>query len=100
MKINKNPKPKTEMTSTKQKLWDEFQRQPDAVLALAYMYAKGYDLSGEDITKAWTNAITNNQLIEQVYRKGYEDALKDIEEQKRRDFYHKAIVDVKVKGDK
>lgn len=87
--------PKRDINRVKQSLWAEFEKQSEAVLTLAYMYARGYDLAGEDVTKAWTNAVRNNQIIEEVYRKGYEDALKDVEAKKRRDFHNKTIVDVK-----
>ena len=96
MVLNKTAKPEPiDTRTTKEKLWAEFENQSDDVLTLAYMYSRGYDLAGEDVTKAWTNAIRNNQIIEQVYQKGYEDALKDIENKKRRDFYRKVMVDLK-----
>lgn len=96
MVLNKTVKPEPIDTRTaKEKLWAEFEKQSDDVLTLAFMYSRGYALAGEDVTKAWTNAIRNNQIIEHVYQKGYEDALKDIENKKRRDFYRKVLVDLK-----
>ena len=80
--------------STREKLFAELEKQSDAFITLAYMYARGYDMVGEDITKAWTNAIRNNQIIEAAYKRGYEDCLKDIENNKRRDFYRKIVYDI------
>ena len=74
---------------------EEFEKADYSVLLLALMYAQGYAMCGEDVTKAWTNAVQNTHLIETVYRKGYEDCEKDYAEKKRRDFYRKAIVDLK-----
>ena len=88
------PKPKPpEPSEVKAMMLKELSEADDGMLALAYMYAKDFRLCGEDITKAWTNAITNNQFIEEIYRRGYQDCEKDFEENKRRDFYHKVIVD-------
>ena len=84
-----------EISEAKQRLLDDLSNESESVLALAWMYARGYKLSGADVTKEWTNAIQNNTIIEQVYRRGYEDCLKDVENGQRRDFYHKAIYDVK-----
>lgn len=93
---NDEPKEKhIDSRPIKEKLWEEFEKMPDSIATLAYMYARGYQISGVDITKEWKNAVMNNQVIEDIYRRGYEDALKDIEEKKRRDFYHKVIRDLK-----
>lgn len=98
MQIKPSNPQKEQTKSIKEKLWEEFEKQSEAVLTLAYMYARGYELTDEDITKEWTNAVQNNAIVERVYQKGYQDALKDIEEKKRRDFYHKVIVDLEVGG--
>lgn len=79
---------------SKERLIEELKKESDTVVSLAYMYARGYNLCGEDVTKAWTNAVNNNHLIETIYQRGYEDAFKDIAEKKRKDFYHKVVVDL------
>ena len=97
MVINNSPKkeePK-DRQSVRENMLRELEKQPDAILTLAFMYARGYDLGGEDITKAWTNAIRNNQILETAYKRGYDDCLKDAEQNRIRDFYHKVIVDKK-----
>jgi len=96
MVINK-PKPNEpeKKPRSRSALIEALEQEDETVVALAYFYAKGFALSGEDVTKAWTNAIQNNQVIENVYRKGYTDCEKDYAEKKRRDFYHKVIVDLK-----
>ena len=76
---------------SKTRMLEELGKYSVDVLTLACMYARGYALCGEDVTKTWTNAVRNNQIIEEVY----EDALKDVEQKKRRDFYRKVIVDMK-----
>lgn len=78
-----------------QRILNELKKVDSSVLLLAYMYARGYDLGGEDVTKAWTNAVRNTQIIETAYRRGYEDCQKDIKEKKTRDFFHKVLVDLK-----
>lgn len=82
-------------SDVKQQLLDVLGQQSDAVLSLACMYAQGFELCGKDVTKEWTNAATNTRFIEQIYRRGYEDAFKDMEEKKQKDFYHKVVVDYK-----
>lgn len=99
MIIDDKPKPEEPIVrSAREKLLEEFDKQSDDVMALAYMYAKGYELAGEDVTKAWTNAIRNTQIIETAYRRGYEDCEKDILMKRRRDFFRKVTYDMK-KGD-
>ena len=92
-KQNENEPEKRERSA----LIEALEQEDETVVALAYFYAKGFALSGADVTKAWTNAIQNNQVIENVYRKGYTDCEKDYAEKRRRDFYHKVIVDLKDK---
>ena len=79
----------------KKNLIDELSKESVSVLTLALVYARGYDIVGENITTAWTNAIQNNQIIEKAYERGYKDCLKDIENKKYRDFVHKVLVDRK-----
>lgn len=98
MQINKaeeKPKREQDNRTIRDKLFDEFEKLPDAYVTLAYMYARGYQMCDTDITKAWTNAVQNNQIVETAYRRGYEDAVKDIEQKRRRDFYHKVVYDLK-----
>ena len=78
----------------RKQLLDALSKESTAVLTLAYMYGHGYDLCGRDVTKEWVNAARNTQFIEDIYRRGYEDAFKDMEEKKRKDFYHKVVVDL------
>lgn len=93
------PKPKEvdPIEVQKRKILDEFEKMDVSLLLLAHMYARGYVLCGEDITKPLTNAFQNNQFVEQIYKKGYEDCEKDYEQNRRKDFYHKVTVDRKKK---
>lgn len=79
---------------TRQKMMDVLVESSDAVLSLAVMYAQGFDICGRDVTKEWINATQNTKLIEDIYRRGYEDAFKDIADKKQKDFYHKVVVDL------
>jgi len=98
MIIDKNPPPKPKDPSdVKKKIIEDLTQNDDGLLVLAYMYAKDFALCGEDITKAWSNALINNQFVEDIYRRGYEDAVKDIESGVIKDFYHKATVDYEKK---
>ena len=91
------PKPKEPdlQDVQKRKVLEELEKMDFSILLLAHMYARGYAMCDTDITKPLGNAFQNNQFIEQIYRKGYEDCEKDYAQKKRKDFYHKAIVDLK-----
>ena len=97
MVVNNEPKKYKGKTHEDMKplMLEELSKESDAVLTLAYMYAKGFKLCGEDITKSFTNAVCNNEFIENIYRKGYEDCLEDLEQRRIKDFYHKVTVDLK-----
>ena len=73
--------------SVKQKLLDSLAEEPTMVLSTAYVYAKNYVMYGEDITKAWTTAVQQASILEQVkvkaqveaydsFKKEYENRLK------------------------
>lgn len=73
--------------SVKQKLLDSLAEEPTMVLSTAYAYAKNYVMYGEDITKAWTTAVQQASILEQVkvkakaeaydyFKKDYEKCLK------------------------
>jgi hypothetical protein len=73
--------------SVKQKLLDALAEEPTMVLSTAYAYAKNYVLYGEDITKAWTTAVQQASILEQIkvnaqaeaydsFKKEYENRLK------------------------
>lgn len=97
--VNFEDKPKQPEQPTqdqvKQQLIDELSKESVTVLTLSLLYARGYDIVGENITTAWTNAVRNNQIIEAAYERGYNDCLKDLEDKKIRDFAHKVLVDLK-----
>ena len=73
--------------SVKQKLLDSLAEEPTMVLSTAYAYAKNYVEYGEDITKAWTTAVQQASILEQIkikakteaydsFKKEYENRLK------------------------
>lgn len=72
---------------TKQKLLDLLAKESTMVLSTAYIYAKNYVNFGVDITKAWTTAVEQLSILEQVqikaqaeaydsFKKEYENRLK------------------------
>ncbi|MBR6289337.1 MAG: hypothetical protein IKR19_08380 [Acholeplasmatales bacterium] len=55
-------------------LLDSLAKEPTMVLSTAYAYAKNYVEYGEDITKAWTTAVQQTTILEQVKTKAYTEA--------------------------
>lgn len=70
------------MKDKKQVMLDELSKEPEMVIATAYLYAKNYVHYGEDVTKAWATAVQQNAILEKAYNNGYSDALKEREERK------------------
>lgn len=66
------------MKDKKQIMLDELSKEPEMVIATAYLYAKTYVTYGEDITKAWTTAAQQQTILEKAYNKGYADALLEL----------------------
>jgi hypothetical protein len=60
--------------SVKQKLLDSLAEEPTMVIATAYAYAKNYALCGTDITKAWTTAVEQVSIMEEVSKKAWVEA--------------------------
>lgn len=58
----------------KKQLLDKLSKEPPMVISTAYAYAKNYVLYGEDITKAWTTAVQQASIIEEVRKKAWVDA--------------------------
>ena len=60
--------------SVKQKLLDSLAEEPTMVIATAYAYAKNYVLYGTDITKAWTTAVEQVSIMQEVSKKAWTEA--------------------------
>lgn len=71
----------------KQQLLDKLSEESIMIIETAYVYAKNYVLYGADITKAWTTAVQQAYILEQVrlrafaeaydsFKKDYENRLK------------------------
>ena len=56
------------------KLLDLLAEEPTMVLSTAYAYAKNYVLYGDDITKAWTTAVQQAAVIQEVRLKAWMEA--------------------------
>jgi hypothetical protein len=60
--------------SVKQKLLDSLAEESTMVISTAYAYAKNYVMYGEDITKAWTTAVQQASVIQEVRQKAWVEA--------------------------
>ncbi len=58
----------------KQQLLDKLSEESIMVIETAYVYAKTYVLYGADITKAWTTAVQQAYVLEQVRVKAFTEA--------------------------
>ena len=58
----------------KRQLLDKLAEEPTMVISTAYVYAKNYVEYGEDITKAWTNAIQQASILEKIKIKAQAEA--------------------------
>jgi hypothetical protein len=58
----------------KQKILDSLAKESPMVISTAYAYAKNYVLYGEDITKAWTTAVQQASVIQEVRQKAWVEA--------------------------
>ena len=74
----------------KERMLDELRQESEGVICLAVMFAKGFEVTGEDITKAWQTAEQQMEIIQrnfnEGYRAGYIDGIakgKEIEQQER-----------------
>ena len=74
----------------KEEMLIELGKERLAVICLALMYAKGFEETGLDITKAWETAEQQMAIIQQNYKAGYKQGLidgiekgKEIERQER-----------------
>ena len=56
---------------TRRNLIEELRRESEGVIGLAYMYAKGFEKLGIDIT--WESVEERIRVLQEVYNKGYED---------------------------
>ena len=61
----------------KKQIIDKLLEEPPMVLSTAYVYAKNYVEYGEDITKAWTTAVQQESIIEEVRQKAWTVAYED-----------------------
>lgn len=60
--------------NVKKQLLDLLSEEPPMVLSTAYIYAKNYVQYGEDITKAWTTAVQQSSIIQEVRQKAWVEA--------------------------
>ena len=60
----------------KQEILNLIAKENLSVLSLAYYYAKGYDLGGDDVTKAWDNTIRQTDALNRAYQQGFMEGIK------------------------
>ena len=51
-----------------------------SIICLAYMYAKNFEETGVDITTRWATMEQQNKILQEVYNRGYRDALQKNQE--------------------
>ena len=78
-----------------EKLRATFGDKDDAFITLCLMYANGYESFGVNVVDDLTRAFQNTQFLESVYKRGYEDCLADVKNNKYKDFQHKVLRDLK-----
>jgi len=61
----------------KDKLLEELRKEPLSIISLAAMYAKGFQDTGEDVTKIYQTAEDQWAAMQKIYNKGYEDGYKN-----------------------
>lgn len=65
-----------EETKTKHDaILEELANESGTVLSLAYAYAKGYEMCGEDITQRWANVQLQTDALNRAYAKGFKDGV-------------------------
>ena len=84
MVIHENkPKPEVEEKTEEQDkadMLEQLSKESYTVLALAYLYAKGYELGGEDVTHLWKVTTMQNDALNRAYRKGFQDCYQKMKE--------------------
>ena len=72
----------------KEKILGELEKESESVVTLAYMYAKGFALIGEDVTKAWQTSAIQTDMLSRAYTKGWDDSVKHmLESAKYQDYW-------------
>ena len=70
-------KPKEEpigQEEAKKQMLETLSKESSTVLTLAYIYAKGFENFGEDVTTRWKTAALQTDALNRAYIKGFEDA--------------------------
>ena len=83
MVINeKKPPEMPNKEEVKQQILQALSQESYDVIALAYNYVKGFELSGDDVTKKWENVSYNMASIKEAYSKGFHAGLEFYSQQK------------------
>ena len=64
----------------KERMLAQMREESLTVICLAYMYAKNFEETGVDITTRWATMEQQNKILQEVYNRGYKDALQKIKE--------------------
>ena len=67
----------------KEELLNELRKESLSVIVLAFMYAKNFEETGEDVTRRLITANQNVQTLEAAYRKGVDDTLARIRREQK-----------------
>lgn len=77
-RIKKQEEPS--MEEQKAKMLEQLGQESLSIICLAYMYAKNFEETGVDITTRWATMEQQNKILQEVYSRGYKDALQKIKE--------------------
>ena len=74
----------------KDRLFAEMRKYSTSLLTLSLLYAKNFEETGADITKKWMVAMEQNEILQRVFNKGYEEGIEKgreiyLEELKRKE---------------
>lgn len=64
----------------KDKMLAQLRNESLSIICLAYMYAKNFEETGFDVTTKWATMEEQNRILQEVYNRGYKDALQKIQE--------------------
>lgn len=62
--------------SKRKRLLEQFADFSSSLILLAFMYAKNFEETGEDITKRWGTAVQQSEALQKCYEKGYNEGFR------------------------
>jgi len=81
----------------KEEILEILRQESASLLALAHLYVKKFEETGSDITEKWTVAMEQNEILQQIYNRGYEDGISKGKELERENI-QRAIDSINANG--